>query len=406
MVKTTYALTLFAAVSLAAPVPQLTGRAEKQASVEHKNLIEGIPIIGPILGGKQDVKRDNAQPQHHNIIDDLPIIGRLLGNANQNQRRDIAQDGISGLPLLGGLFGSHKHTGGANGINKRGSGGQNYGQNSGQNGGQNYGQNAGQNSGQNVGQNGGSGWKRSLESSLSSIPIIGELLKNKPSHKHIETPPKQLNTRQAGRPKGIFGLLESLTSGKPVSKSHKRAAEFDQLESMDDLLEGAVATGMDAASAADSFISMRRDESVAPTASQAQKGNQKGSQNQEAKESKASSGLLGTLMGKEGPLGAIMGNAHHGVGLLPMRRDANELEARQAPPIQGASLTSVLLEGGALGKVTKLLSGGAETKHDTNSPLKIGDSSTAGPPNPASGAGPHSGPGLAAQKQGSKAASE
>jgi hypothetical protein len=51
MVKTTYALTLFAAVSLAAPVPQLNGRAEKQTSVEHKNLIEGIPILGPLLGG-------------------------------------------------------------------------------------------------------------------------------------------------------------------------------------------------------------------------------------------------------------------------------------------------------------------------------------------------------------------
>jgi hypothetical protein len=87
-----------------------------------------------------------------------------------------------------------------------------------------------------------------------------------------------------------------------------------------------------------------------------------------------------------------------------MRRDTNELEARQAPPIQGASLTSVLLQGGALGKVTKLLSGGAEPKHDTNSPSKVGDMSTAGPPNPASGVGPHSGPGLAAQKQGPKAA--
>lgn len=51
MVKTTYALTLFAAVSLAAPVAQLTGRAEKEGSVEHKNLIQDLPILGPILGG-------------------------------------------------------------------------------------------------------------------------------------------------------------------------------------------------------------------------------------------------------------------------------------------------------------------------------------------------------------------
>lgn len=51
MVKTTYALTLFAAVSLAAPVAQLNGRAEQQGSVEHKNLIEDIPIIGEMLAG-------------------------------------------------------------------------------------------------------------------------------------------------------------------------------------------------------------------------------------------------------------------------------------------------------------------------------------------------------------------
>lgn len=45
MVKSTYALTLFAAVSLAAPVSQFTGRAEKQVSAEHKNILQGLPII-------------------------------------------------------------------------------------------------------------------------------------------------------------------------------------------------------------------------------------------------------------------------------------------------------------------------------------------------------------------------
>lgn len=76
MVKTTYALTLFAAVSLAAPianpdgsgnligagadsaltgaVEQLTGKLDtretKKTSNEHKNLIEEIPIIGSMLG--------------------------------------------------------------------------------------------------------------------------------------------------------------------------------------------------------------------------------------------------------------------------------------------------------------------------------------------------------------------
>ena len=48
MVKTTYALTLFAAVSLAAPVAQLNGRAEMQ---EHKNIIADLPLLGPMLAG-------------------------------------------------------------------------------------------------------------------------------------------------------------------------------------------------------------------------------------------------------------------------------------------------------------------------------------------------------------------
>lgn len=90
-----------------------------------------------------------------------------------------------------------------------------------------------------------------------------------------------------------------------------------------------------------------------------------------------------------------------------MRRDAKELEARQAP-IQGSTLAGVLLEGGALGKVTNFLSGGAMPKPGASSPTDMGDGSTSGPPDPASGAGPHSGAGLAAeqQQQGSGAASE
>lgn len=89
-----------------------------------------------------------------------------------------------------------------------------------------------------------------------------------------------------------------------------------------------------------------------------------------------------------------------------MRREAKELEARQAP-IQGSTLAGVLLEGGALGKVTNFLSGGAMPKPGSSSPSNMGDGSTSGPPDPASGAGPHSGPGLAAEQQkGSGAASE
>ncbi|CAI7645753.1 unnamed protein product [Penicillium glandicola] len=364
MVKTTFALTLFAAVSLAAPAVQLTGRDEKQGSVEHKNLIEDIPIIGSMLAGKQETKRDSAQPEHHNLIDDLPIIGKVLGNSNQDQRRDIGRDGISGLPLVGGLFGTHTHTGGENGMNKRRI------------------------------ENESADLKRDLASSLSGLPIVGELFgkdQDKPSHQQTEDPAKHLDTRQAGHAKGIFGVLQSLTSGGAVTSAHKRAEEFEQLDSMDRILEGAVASGVEAGSSA---MPMRRDETAAPKANEGQQGNQKGTEN---KESESSGGLLAELFGKNG-LGGIKGNAEHGVGLFPMRRDTNKLEARQAP-IEGSTLAGVLLEGGALGKLTGILSGGAPAKPGASDASQRGDGSIAGPPDPASGVGPHSGAGLSAEKK-------
>lgn len=87
-----------------------------------------------------------------------------------------------------------------------------------------------------------------------------------------------------------------------------------------------------------------------------------------------------------------------------MRRDTKNLEARQSAPIQGSSLTDILLQSGAIGKVTKMLSPGAAHEPGANDPSKIGDGSGVGPPAPESGAGPHSGPGyVAAQKEASNA---
>lgn len=175
---------------------------------------------------------------------------------------------------------------------------------------------------------------------------------------------------------------------------------------------------------------MRRDETAAPKSegtqsteqqgapaqqgSQAQKGSES-QQDNKATEGKQSNNLLTELMGPKG-LGSIKGNAKHGIGLFPvsshvrtsrypsltlhpqMRRDTNQVEARQAPPIQGSTLTDVLLQGGALGKVTKMLSPATpEKKPGSSDPIKAGDGSISGPPDPASGAGPHSGPGLAAE---------
>lgn len=81
------------------------------------------------------------------------------------------------------------------------------------------------------------------------------------------------------------------------------------------------------------------------------------------------------------------------------RRNTEAIEAREAP-IQGSTLTDVLFSGGALGKLSHVLTPGApEKKPGESSPNQMGDGSQSGPPDPASGAGPHSGPGLAAEQE-------
>jgi hypothetical protein len=61
MVKTTYALTLFAAVSLAAPVPN-------------------PEISDSLLSHSGSGNQDDSSNQHKNLIEDIPIIGAMLGN--------------------------------------------------------------------------------------------------------------------------------------------------------------------------------------------------------------------------------------------------------------------------------------------------------------------------------------
>lgn len=58
------------------------------------------------------------------------------------------------------------------------------------------------------------------------------------------------------------------------------------------------------------------------------------------------------------------------------RRDATQHEARGGAPIQGSTLTDVLLQGGALGKITKALS----PAKPASDPKKVGDGSTIAPP--------------------------
>lgn len=89
------------------------------------------------------------------------------------------------------------------------------------------------------------------------------------------------------------------------------------------------------------------------------------------------------------------------------RRDTTTVEARAAP-IQGSTLTDVLLQGGALGKLSKALSPQPAAAPGKSDPSKIGDGSSMAPPgapgSPAgsAAAGPHHGPGYVAEHQAQK----
>lgn len=77
MVKTTYALTLFAAFSLAAPVPNPDGSGNLVGAGADSALGSAVEELTHSFG-----IRDNKQTgnQHKNLIEEIPIIGKMLGN--------------------------------------------------------------------------------------------------------------------------------------------------------------------------------------------------------------------------------------------------------------------------------------------------------------------------------------
>ena len=156
MVKTTYALTLCAAMALAAPVPPMendvgtemvhmrrdgtgnfigAGTADGQVNhmisslLDPKNLdsrdepADGKPAPGDkpagdgkdAKGGKDGKdgkdgkgKKKKPQPPQHHIINSLPIVGQLLGGVPKRSvdhaSRSFTGD-LSKFPLLGEIFG-------------------------------------------------------------------------------------------------------------------------------------------------------------------------------------------------------------------------------------------------------------------------------------------------------------
>ncbi|KAJ5732071.1 hypothetical protein N7493_003552 [Penicillium malachiteum] len=434
VVKTTYALTLFTAVSLAAPM-------QKGGSGGSENFIGA----GTANGQVNDVVKglfkeltprdsdDGGSSKHGNILDSIPLIGDLLGGSGNQEKRSFTGD-LANFPLLGELFGGDQahpantpskekgarsydddlndvpfagglsHEGQNHGQNHGQNAGQNYGQNAGQNYKQNYGQNYGQNAGQNAGQNEGENYgqnfgqndgenygqnylqnfgqnhKRDLEGDLSSLPIIGSLFSgddkdtkdskdtkgNKDSDdKDDKTPSeeKKLDSRQF---EGIWTLVHGLTSGAVLSRD------------------------------------MSNDEAKKPGQEAQPQDAQSDKEIKPAKPSKSNNPLA--ELASESGLGQLFGNAHHGVGLLPMngRRDTSSIELRAAP-IQGSTLTDVLLQGGALGKISKALAPQPAGPPGKSDPTKIGDGSGMAPPGApgsppgSAAAGPHHGPGYIAE---------
>jgi len=110
MVKTTYALTLFTAVSLAAPLRQTGGSGGSE------NLIGAGTAGGKVNDVVADLfkeltPRDNNDNsnngdkvvKHGSLFEELPIVGSLFGGSKK-QTRSFTGD-LAGLPLLGDLFG-------------------------------------------------------------------------------------------------------------------------------------------------------------------------------------------------------------------------------------------------------------------------------------------------------------
>lgn len=104
MVKTTYALTLFTAVSLAAPV-------QKGGSGGGENFIGAGTANGQVndvVKGlfKELLPRGDEKGASGlgGLLDNLPIVNSLLGSGGGKQKRSLTGD-LAKLPLLGEIFG-------------------------------------------------------------------------------------------------------------------------------------------------------------------------------------------------------------------------------------------------------------------------------------------------------------
>ncbi|KAJ5325004.1 hypothetical protein N7476_003604 [Penicillium atrosanguineum] len=270
MVKTTYALTVFVAMSLAAPLPpagnDVTGIIARDGTGNFigagtadgavNEMIKGLatpkndqPATDDKMAkmGKKaaaikaaDEKKKEKKPVvTHSALESLPLLGPLLRPVplkRDNEARSFTGD-LSNLPLLGSLFGGDQNhpansphqTGGGQKVGMRRSHHetvftildnegfpQNHGQNHGQNYGQNYGQNAGQNAHQNEGQNAGQnyGQNHGQNEGQNYGQNEGQNMEKRGG------PPNNPDSL------GALWLIRKLTSGGSITKGHKRSEDL------------------------------------------------------------------------------------------------------------------------------------------------------------------------------------
>lgn len=85
MVKSTYALTLFAAVSLAAPLPQGGGGSGGHGNLIGAGTAGGMvnDIVEKKLLGSLTPREGEKGKKKIDLVYDLPIVGALLGKVSE-----------------------------------------------------------------------------------------------------------------------------------------------------------------------------------------------------------------------------------------------------------------------------------------------------------------------------------
>lgn len=110
MVKTTYALTLFTAVSLAAPLRQSGGGGGSEnligagtAGGKVNDVVAGI--LGKLAPRDNNDNSDSGDKviRHGSLFEELPIVGSLFRDSKK-QSRSLTGD-LASLPFLGDLLG-------------------------------------------------------------------------------------------------------------------------------------------------------------------------------------------------------------------------------------------------------------------------------------------------------------